>query len=261
MSDGRKSTTANIDHKDSSSSSSLSRANKTLDTFNFPVLRVSNSSALGNAQSQKFPTAFYWRHRLPICQMDFKRLPHSFEGKASHGLCLTAVFQRKCSQHALHTRAESMGFQTIGAMRRHGSHDTCLTTKWSLFKPKTAIHRPRAGLILPTIRLEDIVINRKKVLVDATVVSLPYVLTRAGIPFINKHNCEKKRSDQTLISQITSWKRFSKILLSTVRTQTETTIPNDSEIWYCAGEDATVFPGSRGGINNRMDEDAVNIAP
>ncbi|GFW06446.1 hypothetical protein TNCV_2187801 [Trichonephila clavipes] len=53
MSDGRKSTTANIDHKDSSSSSSLSRANKTLDTFYSPVLRVSNSSALGIAQSQK----------------------------------------------------------------------------------------------------------------------------------------------------------------------------------------------------------------
>ncbi|KAF8785156.1 hypothetical protein HNY73_010735 [Argiope bruennichi] len=58
MSDGRKSTTANIDHKDSSSSSSLSRANKTLDTFNSPVLRVSNSSALGNAQSQKVARGF-----------------------------------------------------------------------------------------------------------------------------------------------------------------------------------------------------------
>ncbi|GFY50231.1 hypothetical protein TNIN_417261 [Trichonephila inaurata madagascariensis] len=58
MSDGRKSTTANIDHKDSSSSSSLSRANKTLDTFYSPVLRVSNSSALGIAQSQKVARGF-----------------------------------------------------------------------------------------------------------------------------------------------------------------------------------------------------------
>ncbi|GIY41852.1 hypothetical protein CEXT_645001 [Caerostris extrusa] len=53
MSDGRKSTTANIDHKDYSSSSSLSRANKTLDTFNSLTFHVSNSSALGIAHSHK----------------------------------------------------------------------------------------------------------------------------------------------------------------------------------------------------------------
>ncbi|GFT13298.1 hypothetical protein NPIL_521051 [Nephila pilipes] len=52
---------------------------------------------------------------------------------------------------------------TLGATGEHNNRGTWPTTKWSLFKPETAIQGTRAGLILPTITVSMIALNHSSV--------------------------------------------------------------------------------------------------
>ncbi|GFY50232.1 hypothetical protein TNIN_417271 [Trichonephila inaurata madagascariensis] len=52
---------------------------------------------------------------------------------------------------------------TLGATREHNNRGTWPTTKWSLFKPETAIQQTRVGLILPIIRVSMTALNHSSV--------------------------------------------------------------------------------------------------